>query len=598
MFIVTLFFFLVGSDIFGLMKGDDDRINQWMSIGLLSFPLTFSVYLALDFADTNRDLWLRLREIEALSEITRQQEAEKYALITNQARELELTVSERTKEVRKQADQLREMDAVKSRFVVNLTHELRTPLSLIMGPAGQLQQRLTEPNDRKNASLISTNAGKLLRLINQLLDLNKLEAGKMELQWEAADITAILSTTVESFEGLAIQNHVQLRCSSVQETLLVMTDAPKLEMILHNLLSNAVKFSKPQGLVTVNLTRDQQTFTITVKDHGSGIPEAQLPYVFDRFYQADTSDRRQHEGSGVGLSLTKELVELMNGQIVINSMVDWGTEVKITLPLKEIRALTASSILPITSELPVVLIIEDNTELREFMRDLLAGHYTVITAANGNDGLTIAIQQVPDLVITDLMMPLMDGYQVCSELKAQVLTSHIPVIMLTAKTSVGSKTQGWRTGADAYLTKPFNQQELLALLQNLIENRKRLLEQYRREDAWAKASERLPSKDQQFVTRVREVIEAHLDNDQLSVDLLADKVNLSKAQLHRKLKGSIGQAPGDLIRIVRLQHAHQLLKAGAGTVSEIAYRVGFNSPATFSTSFSNHYGYPPSGVKS
>ncbi|PUZ19691.1 Signal transduction histidine kinase [Chitinophaga costaii] len=604
MFIVALFFFGVGADLLGWMHGDVARINQWMSIGLLAFPLTFSIYLALDFADTNRNLRLRLEEVGALSERSRQQEAEKLSLITEQARHLEITVAERTREVREQAEQLREMDEVKSRFVVNLTHELRTPLSLIMGPAEQLYTYATTPEEKKNAALITSNAEKLLRLINQLLDLSKLEAGKMELKKEPTDIIQLIQKTIAAFDGLSVQTQVDIRFSSEEVSIVTLTDAGKLEMILHNLLSNAVKFSPAHSRVLLSARMEweagQSFLHISVYDKGMGIPAHQLPYVFDRFYQADASDRRSHEGSGVGLALTKELVDLLGGNITIQSQPGWGTAVKVMLPLENISyepSLPDAQLREEVGELPVVLVIEDHRELRDFIARLLSGMFRVITAAAGTEGLVAATQQIPDLVITDLMMPGMDGYQVCAQLKEQTLTSHIPVIMLTAKTAVESKTDGWRAGADGYLTKPFHQKELLALAENLIAGRKRLFEQYQREDAWATAREALPSREQLFIDQVRNVIEAHLADDQFNVDLLAQAVNLSRAQLHRKLKGSIGQSPGDLIRVVRLQHALQLLKAGTATVSEIAYEVGFNSPASFSTSFSAHFGYPPSAAR-
>jgi len=616
MLTVTIFYLVVGSDLFGLMKGNNELIAKWMSIGLLAIPLSFSVYLALDFADVNRSLSARLREVEELSELNLAQETEKNRILAGQADQLEKTVAARTLEVRSQAQKLQEMDALKSRFMVNLTHEFRTPLSLIMGPAGLLAEKAGTNAERKQGELIRENAQQLLLLINQLLDLSKLEEGKMEIVNEESDVLAMVTDVLKPFGGIAAQKGVTIEFSSQCRKLNAIIDAGKLTMIIRNLVSNAVKFSLNGGKITIIVAVEENPDTtemiFNIADQGIGIPASKLPYVFDRFYQADASDTRANEGSGIGLALTRELVELLGGSIHIESTENIGTTLHVNLPVTGVRTVTGENLVSLitrpepkneeefgnlTDEKPLLLIIEDHDQLRQFISVTLGAQFRILTAANGKDGLQIAEKYIPDLIITDLMMPVMDGYELCHQIKMQELTSHIPVLMLTAKSAADSRTKGWEAGADAYLSKPFEPAELLAIVEGLIKTRKQLQERYLREEAWKPATGSLPPQELNFMEKVRDLIEGQLENELFGVDMLGDMIGLSRAQLHRKLKNTTGHSPGDLIRIVRLQQALNLLKAGETTVAEVAYKVGFNSPASFSTSFSNYFGYTPSEVK-
>lgn len=388
-----------------------------------------------------------------------------------------------------------------------------------------------------------------------------------------------------------------------------------MDKIILNVLSNALKFTD-KGSVEIALCQyaeAENSFSITIKDTGRGIPASKLPYIFTRFYQADASDTRTAGGTGIGLALTKELVELLGGQITAESTEGSFTQISIVMPCQEVGAPAHPITEPATDEVftpathngevlaangnsPLILLIEDHVELRDFIGQSLAGRYRLITAEDGEEGLALGLQNIPDLVITDLMMPKLSGYQVTETLKKDERTSHIPVIMLTAKSSQDSRLQGIGTGTDAYLTKPFDQRELLAIIENLINVREQLRVHYSRRDRWLKDTTALPSIEQDFIARIRWAVESHLNEEGYSADQLATDMGLSRTQLHRKLKNLLGQAPGELIRVVRLQYAHDLLERRVATVSEVAYMVGFSSPASFSASFSRHFGFAPSKV--
>ncbi|MFD1257699.1 ATP-binding protein [Mucilaginibacter terrae] len=609
MILIILLYFFVGADVFFLWSSRAERCLA-MNIGLLSFPVLFSIYLALDFARTNQDLTLRLAEVENLSIKALAQEAEKLELITHQAEKLEKTVIDRTAQVQRQADQLQELDQIKSRFFINLTHEFRTPLTLILGPAKQILAKSKNPEILAHTGTIERNADKLLQLINQLLDLSKLEAGKMELKNTSAELVSMIRRNILLFQSLAEQKDIKLTFTSGLETLWLSIDQTKLESILYNLLSNAIKFTEPGGYIAVELNIKGDHFDLLITDTGIGIPEHQIPYIFDRFYQVDASDTRTQEGSGIGLAITKELTELMGGELFINSIAGQGTEIQVHLPIKEASA--TNKVLPSSqtavtisrsetmantvkdSDLPLVLVIEDNDELRHFIGSVIAANYNVIDAPNGEEGLALGLARIPDLVITDLMMPVMNGYEVCAGLKANEKTSHIPVVILTAKADTDSRIAGLETKADAYLSKPFDQRELLASIANLISLRRKLQEKYNKGNIWLTEQNAMPSMEQIFLDKIRQAVEQNLDDELYSVDQLGDDIGLSRTQLHRKLKGLTGQGPGELIRVVRLQKAYQLLKNKTGTIAEVAYMVGFGNPNSFSTSFSKYFGFAPS----
>ncbi|MDN3581534.1 ATP-binding protein [Mucilaginibacter flavus] len=613
---IILVYYFAWDDAFGIWPYGLNSMRLFvMGAGSLVLPLCLSLYLALDFARTNQKLTAKLREIENLSARALAQETEKTELIAGEARRLEQIVQLRTAELKEQADKLLELDAVKSRFFTNITHEFKTPLTLIMNPAKEL---LYTPNGNttKNLKLIITNADRLLQLINQLLDLSKVESGLMDVNLTPVDLVALVRLHTLSCESLALQKGVFLHFYANRNVLWVLADRDKMDKVVLNILSNAIKFTDG-GKVVIGLNENggelANSFTLRVRDNGRGIAAAKLPYIFTRFYQVDPSDTRSVGGTGIGLALTKELVELMGGQIMAESMEGLFTEIRVDMPYTATTPVTTDlletadtgiftamvnpeEVLVADENSPLILLIEDHQELREFIRQSLAGRYRLITAADGEEGISLGLQHIPNLVITDLMMPRVSGYEVSETLKKDQRTSHIPVIILTAKAGLENRIQGIETGADAYLAKPFDQRELLAIIENLISVREQLRQHYSSRDLWLNDTITLPSIEQDFIARVRQAVEGHLNEEGYSADQLAIDMGLSRTQLHRKLKGLIGQAPGELIRIVRLQYAYGLLQRRVATVSEVAYMVGFGSPASFSASFSRHFGFAPSKV--
>lgn len=582
--------------------------------GNLILPLLFSIYIAMDVASTNRELSYKLIENQKLSAENISKEQEKLKLISEQAQELEKTVLERTAEVRSQADKLKEMDETKSRFFVNLTHEFKTPLTLILNPAKELLEISKNEAVRLQAKFILQNAKRLQTLINQLLDISKIENKEMEISYADVDVVKWLLAHTSQYESLAKSRELEIIFESSSDHLWLKTDLDKLEKIVQNLISNAIKFSHPKGKITITLIKnDDENFEISVKDEGIGISAEKLPHIFDRFYQVDASDTRSQEGIGIGLALVKELVDLLDGTIEVTSEKNIGTTFRVIFPI--IPAENETSNVPFESSdsfddfknpdliqhsdfsaKPLILLVEDNESLREFIEVSLQDFYHIILAKNGEEGVFKALETIPDLIITDLMMPIKNGFEVCEIIKNDHRTSHIPVIMLTAKADLESKIQGIDTGADAYLGKPFDKRELLATMENLIRQRKQLREKFSNEKNWFSQVDDLPSMDQVFIEKLRNILTDKMEDSSFGTENLAKEMGLSRTQLHRKLKDIINQSPGEFIRSIRMQKAHQLLENRIATVAETGYLVGYGNPGNFSTSFSAYFGYPPSEV--
>ena len=528
-----------------------------------------------------------------------------------------------------EADKLLELDQMKSRFFANISHEIRTPLTLILGPLEQLVSEATKEKWKNQLKIMSRNARNLLGLINQLLDFSKLESGKMTLKAKELNIVPLLKGMVYSFDSLAKRKQITLAFTSEKEVIRVYIDTEKLEKIMANLLSNAFKFTADGGKIAVQLSYVQQgkkIIEIRVTDTGIGIAPEHLNHIFDRYYRVD--DKNEKTGTGIGLALTKELVELHYGQISVQSEPGKGTtfiihlprgkeylkadeidtEKETTLPsLESVQEQIESTIEEAEKapddriestekkkELPVLLIVEDTEDVRNYLRGFLAPHYKLEEAPDGKEGMEKAIESLPDLVISDVMMPKMDGFQLCEKLKTDERTSHIPVILLTARAAEASKLEGLETGADDYLVKPFSAKELTIRIKNLIDQRQKLRERFTRDITLSPKDISVTSADERFLNRAIEIIENNMSDPDFDVDVFGKEIAFSHSQLRRKLKALTSQSPVEFIRTLRLKRAASLLEQAYGNVAEISYEVGFNNPSYFAECFRKQFGKSPS----
>lgn len=544
------------------------------------------------------------------------------------AENLEVMVEDRTTQITRQNEQLadqaarlRALDEAKSRFFANISHEFRTPLTLILGPLEQALQA-QQPLGAEDQQLMLRNGQRLQRLINQILDLARLEAGSLTLDAQPHDLCAFVRHQLSLYESAATYRSIELLHEPTDDPCFVAIDPVQMEKVVGNLLSNALKFTDAGGQITVRCTHDGDTAALAFADTGKGIPEAALPHLFDRFYQVDDTATRAQEGSGIGLALVKELTELHGGTVSVASNVGRGTTFTVHLPrveappaevpsaeaplLREPAALPA----PRSSQAPravaqngdaadrtTVLVVEDNADMRRFIARILSETFQVLEAGDGEAGLARAQAELPDLILADVMMPRMDGLALSRALKAAPETDSIPVILLTARAEAQDALDGLSTGADAYLTKPFQAEALRLQVQNVIARQHRLRQRLAAERAPVPASAPPEDAPSGFERQVRALIQARLADPALSVEEVADTLALSQYQLGQQVKKATGLKPRQLIIAMRLEAAAEMLRADEGTVSEIAYAVGFNSLAYFSRRFRTHYGVPPSAYE-
>ncbi len=524
-----------------------------------------------------------------------------------QATTLALTRSQLLQE-KKEAEttRLKELNELKTKLYTNITHEFRTPLTVIEGITKEL-----EGNEEKK-KMILRNSQNLLHLVNQMLDLSKLESGQMPIQLEQADIISYLQYIIESFQSYAKSQQIQLHFISEEEQLMMDFDADKLLKIISNLLSNAIKYTPARKDIYVKTAIVNQQFKISIQDKGIGIPANELPHIFNRFYQSKQNETTQN-GTGVGLALTKELTELLEGTIQVKSTEGKGSiftllfPIHRTSPIRTVKteaiSLTATSPIvnskdtKITDDKPIVLVIEDNTDVAYYIETCLKDNYQTIFATDGAMGIEKAIATIPDIIISDVMMPKADGYEVCATLKKDERTSHIPIILLTAKADQDSKLFGLERGADAYLAKPFDRIELEIRLEKLIELRKMLQARYQNMTSIPHVANAKKNKEDAFLVKVRKIIITHLEDEDFDTNRLCRELALSRSQLFRKLKALTNTSTAIYIRKVRLQKANELLHQTQRTVSEIAFDVGFKDVAYFSRCFSEEFGISPSATR-
>jgi len=522
---------------------------------------------------------------------------------------------------------IHELDQMKTQFFANISHEFRTPLTLIQGPLRQMLKRETNNDNRNILSMMERNGRRLLFLINQLLDFSKLESGHLPLQASGYDIVDFLKKLFPSFESLARSRNINYVFQSDTGKLLVYFDRDKLEKVIVNLITNAFKFTRDGDDIFVklskkeldpNIDRGEGIVEMQVEDTGIGISSEKLSHIFDRFYQVSSSDSRMQEGTGIGLALVKDLVKLHHGSVSVTSKKGRGSTFTVHLPLgkdhlsrhellmesedpSELIYENSINVDEIRSRVKNqedgeyrLLIIDDNLDMRYYVREVLTEDFFIEEACDGKEGLSFAIENLPDLIISDVMMPEIDGNELCRKLKTDERTSHIPVVMLTAKAGESARLEGFETGADDYITKPFSPVELKVRVRNIIDQRKKLRERFSRDITLQPRDLAITSADERFLLRAQNILKEKSSKSEFTADMFSKEMAMSRAQLHRKLKALTDQSAREFIRSYKLNHARQLLEGRYGNMAEIAYESGFSNPSYFAECFKKQFGVLPS----
>ena len=533
-------------------------------------------------------------------------------------------------------EEMERMTQTQLQFFTNVSHELRTPLTLIAGPAEQLlEDGSIRGQHRSMLQMIQRNTRILIQLVGEILDFRKVQNNKAKLRLNRFALSDELSTWAEDFRAAAARRKITIVVAASGSTdtstantdgSMIIADRDKIEHVYFNLMSNALKYTPEGGSITTTVEHASQHFTITVSDTGKGIDPKELPHLFERFYQAQGSIG----GTGIGLSLVKAYVDMHHGTIEAQSEPGKGTSFVVTLPdtqpgydpandqkaaprvedknliddnyvSVDIDANAAADRITnaedFDSERPLVLIIDDNNGMRAYLRSILKDKYNVSEAADGKQGLEKACREIPKLVICDVMMPVMDGLEFTRQLKQNMATSHIPVILLTARSLSEQREEGYGTGADSYLTKPFSGSVLLARVDNLLRNRTMLRSLFSGDKKEEAAEEQLGSRDQTFINRLRDSIRQNMGDSDFTVERLGEEVGLSRVQLYRKVKALTGQTPVDLLKKARLERARLLVEKTDKSISEIAYEVGFTAPSYFNKCFKDEFGVSPGGLR-
>ena len=510
--------------------------------------------------------------------------------------------------------QLEEATHAKLVFFTNISHDFRTPLTLVADPVEQLLADPSLEGDRRRMLLlVQRNVQILLRLVNQILDFRRYETGKMEFTPVPLDLLQCFVEWNDSFQAAARRKHIHFSFDSMPDTdYHTQADAEKLERIYFNLLANAFKFTPENGKVTVRLAALQKDgapfFRFTVANTGSLISAEHIRSIFDRFYKID----RHHTGSGIGLALVKAFVEIHGGSISVESDERLGTVFTVDLPVRTCEEGACVVTAPMEESAsdrvdsllredeaenlndpskPSVLVIDDNADIRAYVHTLLNSEYSIIEAADGTEGIRKAMKYVPDVIISDVMMPGIDGIECCRRLKGELQTCHIPVILLTACSLDEQRIQGYAGGADSYISKPFSSQLLLTRIRNLIESRQRMKQFFG--DRQTLAKEDICDMDKDFVERFKSLIEVKMGDSELNVEDLGKEMGLSRVQLYRKIKSLTNYAPNELLRMARLKKAASLLASSDMTIAEVGYEVGFTSPSYFAKCYKEQFGESP-----
>ncbi|MBK8705430.1 MAG: response regulator [Saprospiraceae bacterium] len=552
---------------------------------------------------------------------------------------LQYSIGQNAKIKQAETARIRELAEMKSRFYTNITHEFRTPLTVILGMADQIEAKPAD-HFRTGLGLIRQNGNRLLQLVNQMLNLSKLEAGAMPVHYVQGDIVPYLLSVIEPYQRLAEGHNSRIQLVDWPDKLELDFDPEKLESLLGNLLSNSIKHTPKGSEIEVKVgeaegdwEEDVSWFSLfgrempgkrwqfCVKDNGSGISEGEINRIFDRFYQVDPKkdeEQTNHtQGTGIGLAVVKELLRLLGGNLFVKSVVGVGTEFRVYLPFTNVATPTPAAIsipLPTPVEFDSdedspalsevfhkerlqILIVEDNSGVVQYLRSILADDYQLGVAVNGLEGIDKALETIPDLIISDVMMPQKDGFELCQTLKKDFRTSHIPIILLTAKADLESKLAGLEHGADAYITKPFNSRELRIRVRNLIEMRDALREKYRAMSEPVSEAPATAGPDDEFFNNLRNAIAVHSGDEEFHVVHLCKKLGISRVQLFRKLKALTGNSASQFVRSYRLNRAKVMLSNTDLNISEIAFEVGFKDPAYFTRAFTREFGIAPSALR-
>lgn len=533
-----------------------------------------------------------------------------------------LIFNKRTHEEKQKLLKLKQLDDAKSRLFTNITHEFRTPLTLISGITQNIENEVTNVGMKNNLKLIQNNATRLLRLVNQMMELSKAESGLLDIHYVCADIMSYLTYLTHSIKSLADKKQISIHFIKNQEITWMDLDLQKTEDIIINLLTNAIKFTPNAGNIYLIATslENNGIFQLEIRDTGIGIPKEKLPLIFDRFYRLNENNQSITEGSGIGLTLVKEYVQSLNGSIEVDSIPGQGTTFTMKLPIttkyekvnwadflsKEDTVFadqienTLNLSLPSHGsdmpERPSVLIVEDNKELAQLLQNLLAHKFVTDIAYDGEEGIQKAITSVPDLIVSDIMMPGKNGYELCSILKNDFRTNHIPIVLLTAMADPESKIAGYQKGADAYIYKPFNGKELVVRMQKLFETREKLKLKYSHalhtiSDSGNNSQPK--GLNERFLKEVSEQLEFHFKNENYGIFELCTSLNISRVQLHRKLTALTGMSTSHFINKFRVEKAASLLRNSRKSVSEISFEVGFSDPGYFTRIFHKIYGKTP-----
>ena len=508
-----------------------------------------------------------------------------------------------------------EANKAKLQFFTNISHELRTPLTLIADPVNYIiHDDNLNSQQRSMLQIVQRNVLVLTQLVSEILDFRKVQNGKMELRLSDFNLAESMKLWIKLFSASAQKKHITISMDA-PDTIMLRADQDKIERICYNLLSNALKYTSEGGEISLMAKEEGGRVMISVTDNGCGISSDELPYIFDRFYQAKNAGR----GTGIGLAIVKAFTELHHGEVSATSIEGKGSTFTIHIPVRQkgevtnqptekIEQLVEPSsaeevpnqarhidelIQPYQTDKPEVLIIDDNIDIRTYLRSVLSEKYNVSEAADGKAGLELARKIVPDIVLSDIMMPVMDGLAFCQQLKTDKAISHIPVILLTARSLDEQRAEGYEHGADAYLSKPFSLRLLLSRIDNLIESRKKLNQTWSKgveDDEIGNISNEI---DKSFLKQLRKIIQENLANSDLSVEQIGDEIGLSRVQLYRKVKALTGYSPVEIVRKARLTRARHLLQTTERTVSEVAYAVGFSTPSYFSKCYKDEFGENP-----